>query len=227
MATGVICTLFDHLARDFAANVADFALQVADACLARVATDDLPDRVVGELDILLGQSRLQHLLFHQKLLGDLDLFQLGVAVQPQNFHAVLQCRRNGVHHVGGRDEEDLRQIVFHVEVVIDEHEVLLGVEHFEQRSRRVATEVHRHLVDFVEHEDRILGAGLLHHLDDLAGQGADVSAAMAANLSLIAHATERHANELAAGRLGDRHAERSFADAGRSDEAEDRALGIL
>ena len=50
---------------------------------------------------------------------------------------------------------------------------------------------------------------------------------MAANFSLVAHAAQRHAHELAAGRLGDRHAERSLADARRSDEAEDRALGIL
>ncbi|HEY6386936.1 MAG TPA: hypothetical protein VIX91_14765, partial [Candidatus Acidoferrum sp.] len=46
------------------------------------------------------------------------------------------------------------------------------IEHFEQRGGRIAAEVHRHFVDFVEHEDRILGAGLLHHLDDLAGKSA-------------------------------------------------------
>ena len=50
---------------------------------------------------------------------------------------------------------------------------------------------------------------------------------MAADFSLIAHAAERHADELAAGGFGDRHAERSLADARRSDEAEDRPFGIL
>ena len=80
---------------------------------------------------------------------------------------------------------------------------------------------------FVEHEDGVLGAGLLHRLDDLAGQGADVGAAMAADLGLVAHAAERHADELAAGGLGDGHAERGLADARRPDEAEDGALGIL
>ena len=132
-----------------------------------------------------------------------------------------------MHHVGGGYEEDLRKIVFDVEVVIDEHEVLLGIEHFEQRGGRIAAEVHRHLVDFVQHENRILGAGLLHHLNDLAGQRADVGAAVAADLGFIPHATEGHANELAAGGLGNRHSQRSLADAGRSDEAEDGAFGIL
>ncbi len=129
-----------------------------------------------------------------------------------------------MQHVRGGDEEHLRQVVLHVEVVIDEHEVLFGIEHFEQRRRRIAAEVHRHLVDFIEHEDRVLGAGLLHHLDDLAGQRADVGAAMSAHFGFIAHAAQRHANELAASGLGDAHAERGLADARRSDEAEDRAL---
>ena len=72
------------------------------------------------------------MLFHQELLGDFHLLLLRVTVQPQNFHAVLQGRGNGVHHVGCGDEENLRQIVLDIEVVIDEHEILLGVEHFEQ-----------------------------------------------------------------------------------------------
>ena len=168
-----------------------------------------------------------HLLAHQEALGDLHLLELGIAGEPDHFHAVLQGRRNGVQHVGGGDEEHLAQIVLHVQVMIHEHVVLLGVEHFEQRGRRIAAEIHRHLVDFVQHEDRIARAGLLHHLDDLAGQRADVGAAVAADFGLIAHAAERHADELAAGGLGDRHAERGLAHAGRSDEAENGALGIL
>ena len=50
---------------------------------------------------------------------------------------------------------------------------------------------------------------------------------MAADLGLVAHAAERHAHELAAGRLGDRLAERGLADAGRADEAEDRPLQLV
>jgi hypothetical protein len=125
-----------------------------------------------------------------------------------------------VNHVRGSHEEHLRKIVFDVEIVIDEHEILFRIEHFEQRRRGVAAEVHGHLVDFVEHEDRILGAGLFHHLNDLAGQGADVGAAMTANFGLIANAAERHTHEFAARSFGNRHAQRSLAHAGRSDEAQ-------
>lgn len=50
---------------------------------------------------------------------------------------------------------------------------------------------------------------------------------MTADFGLIAHAAQRHADELAAGRLGDRLAERGLANAGRSDEAQDRSLQLL
>ena len=102
--------------------------------------------------------------------------------------------------------------------------VLLGVEHLEQRRRRVAAEVVPQLVDLVEHEDRVVRARLLHALDEAAGQRADVGAPVAADLGLVAHAAERDADELAPQRARDRAAERRLADAGRPDEAQDRPL---
>ena len=42
----------------------------------------------------------------------------------------------------------------------------------------------------------ILRAGLLHHLNDLAGQRADVGSAVTADFRFVAHAAKRHANEL-------------------------------
>src|SRR6266446_74727 len=50
---------------------------------------------------------------------------------------------------------------------------------------------------------------------------------MAANFSLIAHAAERDADELASGGVADGHGQRDFADARRSDEAKDGAFGIF
>ena len=55
------------------------------------------------------------------------------------------------------------------------------------------------------------------------GLGADVGAAVAADLGLVAHAAEGDADELAAEGAGDRLAERRLADAGRADEGEDGA----
>ena len=108
-----------------------------------------------------------------------------------------------------------------------ETEVLSRVQDFEQRRRRVPAEVRGHLVDFVQHENRILRAGLLHTLKNLAGKGADVSPAMAADFGFIAYAAERKANKFTASGLGDRHAERRLPHAGRSDEAEYGSLGVF
>src|SRR5207247_5330884 len=54
-------------------------------------------------------------------------------------------------------------------------------------------------------------------------QGADVGAAVTADLRLVVHAAERHAHELASERARDRLADRRLPNAGRSDEREDRA----
>ena len=89
----VLGAVLHHAARHLAADVADFALEVAHAGLARVVADDLEDRIVGEGDVLLAQAGLLALLLHQVLLGDFELFVLGVALQAQDLHAVLQRRR--------------------------------------------------------------------------------------------------------------------------------------
>ena len=59
-----------------------------------------------------------------------------------------------------------------------------------------------------------------------ARQGADVGAAVAADLGLVAHAAERHAHELPAGGAGDRLADRGLAGSGRPDEREDDAGAV-
>ena len=147
------------------------------------------------------QAVVLDLLVDQVIGGDLQLLFLGVAGDLEHFHAVAQRRRNRIEHVGRGDEQHLRQIERHVEIVIAERVVLLRIEHLEQRRRRIAAEVGAELVDLVEDEDRVLRLGAAQPLDDLAGQRADVGAAVAADLGLVAHAAERHADELAAERL--------------------------
>ena len=50
---------------------------------------------------------------------------------------------------------------------------------------------------------------------------------MTADLGFVTHAAERHANEVAAGGLGDGLAERGFTDARRTDEAEDGPANLV
>ena len=107
------------------------------------------------------------------------------------------------------------------------HVVLFRVENFEQGSARVAAKISAELVDFVEQQHRVHGAGFLHHLDDLAGQGANVRATMAANLGFVTHAAQRQANKLSAGGSRDGFAQTGLADSRRSDKAKNRSFRIL
>ena len=59
-----VLAFLHHFASDFAANVANFAFQVADARLARVTANQSSDGIIGELNVFLVQARLLHLLLH-------------------------------------------------------------------------------------------------------------------------------------------------------------------
>ena len=157
----------------------------------------------GDVDLVVLDAVVLLLLGQQVAQRDVDLLVLGVAREADHFHPVEQRRRN-VHRVRGRDEHHVRQVEVDLDVVVAERVVLLRVEHLEQRRRRVAAEVHAQLVDLVEQEQRIARADLGQALQHLARHRADVGAAVAADLGLVAHAAERHAHELAAGGARDR-----------------------
>ena len=107
--------------------------------------------------------------------------------------------------------------------MVHERVVLGRVEHLEQRARRIALERHAQLVHLVEQEDRVLGAGLLHPVDDPARHGADVGAPVAPDVGLVARAAERDPDVLPPHRAGDALGNRGLADARRADEQQDRA----
>ena len=179
-----------------------------------------------ELDVLRGDPVLFDLARNQVAEGNVPLLLLGVALQLDNLHAVAQRLRHRVEDVGGADEQDLGEVEGLIEIVIAERVVLLRIENLEQRRGRVATEITAQLVDFVQHEDGIVGAGAAQVLDDLARQRADVGAAMTAQFSLVVHAAERDAAELPAEGTRNAAAERGFTHARRSDEAEDGPLHV-
>ena len=130
------------------------------------------------------------LLGHQVFLRDVNLLDFGVARQLDDLHPVAQRLRNWIHPVGRGDEQNLREIERHVEIVVAERAVLLRVQHLHQRRRRIAAEIASEFIHFVEHEDRIVRLRAAQALNDLARQRADVRPAMAANLGFVVHAAE-------------------------------------
>src|SRR5579864_2063364 len=108
-----------------------------------------------------------------------------------------------MQYVGRRQEDDLRKIIGHFQVVIGEGVVLFEIEYLEQGCRWVAPVIAADLVDFVQHEERVERAGRLHGLEYAPRQRADVGAAMPAYLGLVMHAAQREPHELATKRRGD------------------------
>ena len=128
---------------------------------------------------------------------DRDLLLLGVAVDADHFHPVEERCGDGLEHVCRRDEQHVRKVELDFEVVIAEGVVLRRVEHFEQCRRGVAAEVRPDLVDLVEHDDGVHGAGLVQGRHEATGLRADVGAPVAADLGLVVHAAERDTHEAA------------------------------
>ena len=199
------------------------ALERADARLARVLAQHLADRVLRDRRLVIQQPVLGALAWHEVAGCDRDLLVVGVAVELEDLEAVVERVRDLVGHVGRGDEQHLREIDFDVEVVVAERRVLRGVEHLEERRRRVATEVGAELVDLVEQDHGVHRSGIAQGPHEAARHRADIGAAMAADFGLVANATERDAHELATEGVCDRLAEGGLADAGRSDQREDHA----
>ncbi len=177
--------------------------------------------------LVLEQARAVSLARPEVPTGDRDLLVDRVPVEADDLHPVEQGAGDGVGDVGGGDEHDLGQVEFDVEVVIAERVVLRRIEHLEEGVRRVSAPVGADLVDLVEEDHRVHRPGVAQGTDEPARQRADVGAAVAADLRLVAHAAERHADELAVERAGDRLADRGLPGAGRPDQREDRAGALV
>ena len=152
-----------------------------------------------------------------------------VAAQVEDLQPVVQRPRDGVHVVRRRDEEDPAEVVFSLEVVIAEGAVVRGIEYLHEGSRGIPAPVAVELVELVQENHRVVDAGLGEAVDDAPGHGADIRAAMPADLGLVPDASERDANEGAPERGGDAFRDAALAGARRARETEDggRLVGGL
>ena len=162
----------------------------------------------------------------QEVAGDRALFARRVAGKLDDLHAIEKGPGDRALLVGRRDEHHLAEIERDVEVVIGELVVLLGVEHFEKRARRITPLVAAELVDLVEDDDGVLAACLLQRGDDPARERTDVRAPVTAHFGFVRHAAERHTGKRAARCSRNGAAERSLANTGRPDEAENRRAPV-
>src|SRR5690606_730982 len=200
-----------HLPGRLAAQGRDGPLQVADPRLPGVGVDDAHQRPIGYLQLLRLEPVFLDLLGQEVPPGDVELLFVGVAGDGDDLQPIPQWARDGPQHVGRGDEQHLRQIVRHFQVVVREAVVLLGVQDLQQRRGRIAPEIRGHLVDLVEKQHRVAGARLAHGVQDLARHGPHVGAPVAPDLRFIPHAAQGQADELAVQGPGDGAAQRGLS----------------
>ena len=155
-------------------------------------------------------------------LGNRDLFFGDVTRQANHLHTVEQRPRNRVQRVGRADEQHFGQVQAQIQVMVEEIDVLFRIKGFEQGRGRVALEALTHLVDLVEHDDRVHHFDVFEGLHQLARLGADVRATMAFDLGFVTHAADTEAVERSSQGLGDRLADAGFTHARRADQQHDR-----
>src|SRR4030095_17201453 len=113
--------------------------EMADSGFSRVVPDDVMKREIVEFNLLGLQPAGVAPARHEVVLRDLNLLFFCVTRKLENFHAVTQSRRNRIEHIRCGDKEDTRQVERDIEVMIAESGVLLGIQYFEQRRRRIAS----------------------------------------------------------------------------------------
>ena len=161
------------------------------------------------------------LLGDQMVLGDGELFVLGVGCQLNDLHTVKKRTGNGIQRVGGGDEKAVRKIEGKLHEVVAEALVLLAVQHLQKRRGRVAVGVTGHLVDLVQKDQGIAYLRLNEGVDDPSGHGADVGLSVSADVRLIAYTAQGNANVAALHGTGNGGAHRGLTHTGRAYKTED------
>jgi hypothetical protein len=177
--------------------------------------DDGANRVFGDLDVdralrlarRCDETGFELLSWHEITHRNVELLELGVAAQLDDLHPISERHRDTAERVRRRNEHHVGEVVIEVEVMIVERFVLLGVEHFEQRGRRITPEITRHLVDFIEEKHGIVGASLAKRLNDPSRERANIRAPMTADLGFVTHAAQREPDEFPTGRTRNRASE--------------------
>ena len=75
---------------------------------------------------------LGQLLWQEVLFGNSCFLFNGVATDFDDLHSIEQGRLDGAQGIGRGDEEDLAQVIFHLQVIVVETVVLFRVKDFQE-----------------------------------------------------------------------------------------------
>ena len=100
--------------------------------------------------------------------------------------------------------------------MIAEGMILFRIQRLQQRRSRIAPEIAGHLVHFIQQEQRIQAAHLLHPAYDASRHGPDVGTAVPADFRFIPYAAQGNTGKFAVYGFRNRDCHGSLADSGRT-----------
>ena len=126
-------------------------------------------------------------------LRDVTFFIGRVAGERDDLHAVIQGLADLSEVIGGADKKDIGKVGFHVDVVIDEMQVLLSVQDLQKSRLRIALEaVSADLVDLIQQHQRVVDARVSEARSDAPREGAHIRSAVTADFRFIMYTAECH-----------------------------------
>ena len=143
------------LLRSDTGYLCDLLLKSAYTGFTCVFINDLRKGCLVYTKLSLLESMLVQLLRYQIVLRNLHLLLSKVSAYIDHLHTVLESRLDVIDVIGSRDEEDVRQIVIYIEIVVMECRILLRIEGLKQCRRRITLEITAELIYLVEHNHRI------------------------------------------------------------------------
>ena len=169
---------------------------------------------------------LFELLGDQMVLGDHQLFFIGIGAQLNDLHPVQQRSRHRIQSVGRGDEHHIGEVKGDLNVMVPIGTVLLSVQDFQKRRTGVTPVVGAHFIDFVQKQHRVGGSGLGHSGHDPPGHGTDIGLPMAPDVRLVMDTAQGNTNHFPVHAPGNGIRNGGFAHTGRAHQAQDLVLAF-
>ena len=124
--------VIDHLISHFLRNLIEVLLEGADTGLPAVVMNDVVFHLIGnhEGDLTVQDSRILYGLRQEVPVQDVTLLVVRVTSDVDDLHPVKQGRMQVVQTIRRAEEKYLRQVDGHIQKVIGEIVILLGIQDF-------------------------------------------------------------------------------------------------
>ena len=191
----VLLAVLHIVSSGMSAEDVQLLFQSADTGLHSVFLHDALDGTVRDMNLSLIESGILHGPGEEMTFCDLHLIQRRITGKSDHFHTVQKRSRNGIPAVCRADKQHIGKIIGDVHVMIRKGVVLFRIQYFKKSTCGISLiAALNEFVHLVQDHDGVHGTGTPDAVHNTSGHGADISAAMAADLGLITDAAKADAH---------------------------------